>query len=319
MSDKKECNEALRLRLQEHKDRDNLKLRDLASEIGRSDSSISRYLAGKPEGDVGELEGRIDDYLRNAAKRRIIDIPAFETPATVMFAAVAEQIRKTGDVGLITGPAGIGKTKAIELYSAANTTSLHVTLCRWIRSDSALMRRLWEQIDTRGWSASHCSKASFLEQRLTGSKRLIIVDNAHRAQRSALQFLFDMHDATGCPIALVGNPEVLGNIKGNDQMFSRVGIFKDLATIGRKNRTMDDWMKTAARKLLEALMPAADGAVIAMAEEAALEPGHLRTLKKQSILAADLLQTSKFKDRPADAFCEAGNLLVRKTRGDEED
>ncbi len=318
MAEKKEFNEALQTRLQEHKDLFGLKLRDIASECGKSDSAISRYLSGKPEGDVADLEGRIEDYLRNFAKRRIIDIPAFETPATVMFAAVAEQIRKTGDVGLITGPAGIGKSKAIELYLAANGTSLAVSLCRWVRSDAALLRRLWEQIDTRGWD-KQTSRASYMEQRLAGSKRLIIVDNAHRAQRSALQFLFDLHDATGCPIALIGNPEVLEGIRSNDQMFSRVGIYKDLATIGRKNRTMDDWMRTAARKLLEALMPAADAAVITMAEEAALEPGHLRTLKKQAILASDLMKASAFKDHPAEAFSEAGKLLVRKSTHDEED
>jgi DNA transposition AAA+ family ATPase len=116
MADGKQFNEALRIRLEEHKEAANLKLSGLAAGIGKSVTAISRYMSGKPEGDVAELEARIEDYLRGEAKRRAIDIPAFDTPATGMFAALAEQIRKTGDVGLITGPAGIGKTKAIELY-----------------------------------------------------------------------------------------------------------------------------------------------------------------------------------------------------------
>jgi DNA transposition AAA+ family ATPase len=236
-----------------------------------------------------------------------------------MFAALAEQIRKTGDVGLITGPAGIGKTKAIELYQMQNQTVLTVTLCRWVRSAGSLTLKLWNQLDRRN-AARGMSKACYLEEKLVGSKRLIIIDNAHRAERSALQFLFDLHDATGCPIALVGNPEVLDSIRDNDQMFSRIGICKDLASVGKnRSKTMNDWMRHAARKLLAAILADAEDCVVRMAEETALEPGHLRTLKKQAVLAGDLLQTAMFKGRQAEAFAEAGKLLVRKAGADEED
>ncbi|MCK4627084.1 MAG: AAA family ATPase, partial [Phycisphaerae bacterium] len=72
-------------------------------------------------------------------------------------------------------------------------------------------------------------------EHLRGSKRLIMVDEAHLSKLETLNTIRQLHDSTGCPVFLVGLP-ALGRMltKGRDDdamgatLFSRQGIVRDL-------------------------------------------------------------------------------------------
>ena len=93
-------------------------LEELARLLGSNTAQLSKYLSTKegvaPVGDVGRLESVARDVMRAAARRAArVSQEVFDTPVVSQVHAVLETIRKTGDVGLIHGPAGIGKTLAL--------------------------------------------------------------------------------------------------------------------------------------------------------------------------------------------------------------
>ena len=297
-----------RERLEAYRQKANVGLREISAKLGCSASTLSRYINGVMEGDVVGLEACVEDFLRQEQRKQVFNMAPFESYATQVAHATFEQIRKTRDVGLVCGPAGVGKSVAVAMYQRDNPTAVAIEVPVWRGSEHGVARMIFENVETRGWKGRE-SVSVFLARRFAGSGRLILVDNAHRLRRGGLQWLFDFHDATECPIGLVGNPEVLDTIRANDQMHSRIGIKRELCK-DRKGKERLDWLADAADKVIAALWPAAGASVRTLARESVLERGHLRALKKRIILAMDLLQTSKFREKDVEAFVEARHMMV---------
>jgi DNA transposition AAA+ family ATPase len=276
----------------------------LGRKLGYSGTVISKYLSGVPEGDVPSLETRIEDFLKAAARRAVRDVPPFETAVTRAVHVALECTRRTDDVALLSGPAGIGKSVGIRTYVSANPLTIAITVTRWSRDDAGVVRLLWDELETSSWSGQ-VSRARYMEQRLADSQRLIVVDNAHRLSNSARAWLFDFHDVTGCPIALVGNPEVLAAIRLNDQQFSRIGLHRRLDMAG--NPSVADY----ARRMVDAMIPDAPQALYALAARVAAERGHLRALRKQLAAAIDLAAAKAYSGDLVRAFADAHALSVR--------
>lgn len=280
-----------------------LSLTQLGRELGINSSHVSKYLAGKPECDVPRLEAVIEDVLRSAALRRVERESLFETPVSKSIHSACELIQKTNDFGLIHGPAGLGKTSGVARYRTENPSALVVTLTRWGCDASGLAAALCAGMEMRG-KAAGTRRADWLVERLRGSNRLIVIDNAHRMTRSALAWIFDFHDpesesGTGCPIALVGNPELLEKIAANDQQFSRIGLLRPLKLTGAE---------TLADAMLQRLCPAHAARLIDLAKRVVSERGHLRALKKHLLLMPEFLDAAG--GDPRKAFLMAHTQLV---------
>jgi len=276
----KEFNEALRVKLAAYRADHNMTNGELAVELGVSGTAVSKYLNGKPEGDVEKLEANIEDVLQAAARRlEAGEITLIETSVTRQVNAALETIRKTNDIGLIHGPAGAGKTCALDLYRLGRPLTIIITATRWSGTSTALERALFTAISTRAWTGN-TPRMDFLIQRFKWSNRLLCIDNAQRLTISGLQWIFDFHDETGIPIALIGNPEVLNTISANDQQFSRIGLkvdvrVKDVAGIA----------SALCRKYLKA---GSDEDISDLAEKIVGNRGHLRALKKHLLLMPEM-------------------------------
>jgi len=255
--------------------------RDLARELGAGATQISKYLNGKPDWDVTDFETTIEDVLKSAALRRAGGSQTMvETSVTKQINSVCETIRKTNDVGLIFGPAGTGKTVAIAMYAERMPSAIVITLTKWAANAHGIERLLFAALETRSFRKSGQSRAQWLLSRLRNSNRILIVDNAHRLTKSGREWLFDFQDATGIPIALVGNPEVLDAIEDNDQQFSRIGIVQSVK--------LKDSSAIATRILAESA-PAANEHIGDLVRTIAGQKGHLRSLKKHLLLIPELL------------------------------
>jgi DNA transposition AAA+ family ATPase len=264
---------------------------------------VNKYLTGKPEGDVEDLETRIADMLKAASRRTATDVPPFETNVTALMRATLELIRKTNDVGLISGPAGIGKGVAVSLYCRENATAVAVEVPRWQRNESGLVGLLFDAVENSTWNGQ-TPRSLFLVERLRHSNRPIILDNAQRITRGGLEWLFDFYDRTGCPLALVGNPEVLQTIRKNDQHFSRIGINKEIRLDSKRCRDY-------ARKMVEAKVENPVDGLVDLAAQVVEQRGHLRALRKQLDLMLDLAATDKLSGDQIRAFHAAHQQLVR--------
>ncbi len=304
----REYNAAVHARLIAHLAEENKSVADVAREIGVAASAVSKYKTGKPEGNVQRMESLLEDLFKNTARRKLIQIKPGRTSVAVAIQGAFMQILRTGDVGLIHGNAGVGKTMGIHYCLPSNPTAVFTTASKWHRDYLGLVQLLWDSVETRTWRNNQ-KKADFLVEKFRGSNRLWIVDNAHRITPGGFDFLFDFHDATGVPVALVGNPGVLEVIRRNDQHFSRIGIIKEVVL---ENPAEDSVIITSQ------LAPEFNGSIAAMAEEIASEQGHLRTLKKTTLLAQDIVATPVFQNLPPEtraskAMAAAQTRLVRPT------
>jgi DNA transposition AAA+ family ATPase len=282
----------------------------LARELDSNTATVSKYLGGKPEGNIKKLEAVAEDVLKSAERRREIKVTLFTTNVTRRVEALFEQIRKTDDFGLIHGPAGLGKSRGIEMYAASHPTAIVLELNKWQCAPFGIEELLFQTLETGQWPGN-VRRVSWMIQRLARSRRLIIVDNAQRLKGPGLEWIFDFHDATGCPVALVGNPEVMIPIRRNDQQFSRIGIVREVKLEG---------LEEVAAELVSQTLPAhaGDPELLDYALQVISHKGHMRALRKQLVLARDLMEAPKFAGKPALAFKAAHTQLPRDYRLEEQ-
>lgn len=299
--------EGLRARLQAYKESEGIVLKVLASRIGSNEAAVSRYLEGKPTGDVAKLEAKILDHLDADSRRRTWNEMYFSTRAVDTCRLVFDIIRESGDIGLIHGPAGIGKTTACKAYARDHRTVIFFTAMQGRGSCWDIIKSICAHLPTpRSEDDKRLKKVDWVMQKLAGSGRLVIIDNAQRISVGGLRWLMDFNDTTGCPVALVGNPEVMDKIRDNDQMSSRIGFKQDIAEMIEEDKT---WLDEAAAAMVKQMWPQAAKDIRLLAREAAHRPGHLRTLNKQLRIAIRLSETTMCKGQTDGAFVAARSLI----------
>lgn len=305
------CDEALRARLREMRDpTKEISNNILAQALGVNAAVISQYLNNDGcvySGDVKRLELKLDDWLRNYARRRASGVNTIQCEIADEIRKAVEYIRKTNDVGEIIAASGEGKTRALELIIAGMPTAMLYHVRSWNRDLGSIESAMFDAVGSSGYNHKQ-KRAIFIVNKLRGSNRLLIVDDAHKLTRPALQWLFDLQEETQIPVALVGTYDLADKLEDDSQRSSRTGLYWPIASKSAEGN----------RKLIEhmvrELAPAANGQIeqlCDLAEQVAIEHGHFRSVHKQLKIAAELMETSKFKTWP-DAFRAAHSLLVRK-------
>jgi DNA transposition AAA+ family ATPase len=307
--------EPIRQQLNELRDQPGWSTNKLASRLGVSASVVSQYLnldeTGKlrPEGnkypgDVAALERRVVDLIRNESRRKASGVDNADCEISQAVKAALEYIRKTVDVGIIVGEAGQGKSRALELYVADNPTAVLCSVRSWTCDRSAIEAALFEAIGRTGYD-NRTRRSVYIVNKLHGSDRVIILDDAHKLTRPALQWVFDLHDETHCPIALLGTFDLEDKVKDDAQRFSRVGLRFELKPENPRD---------LIQHLIKQLCPGIDGELSELCDlcdQVARHHGHFRSVHKQLKVTTELkLSTPKLSW--CAAFRQAHSLLVRE-------
>ncbi len=282
-----------------------LTLKQIGARLGKNEGFVSKYLNGVGEGDIAAFEKRVSDMLARESRKRTWASVYFSTDAVEACFTAFDLVREASDIGLLTGPAGLGKSMAVQQYMADHKTVLGFTAVEGNGSQYDVQRGIATGLDMRKYHPRSCRLADYLREKLSGSERLVIIDNAQRVFLSGLRWIMDFHDQTGVSFCLVGNPEVMDRLQGRDQLVSRIGIKQDIAeALGRR-----DWLDHAADRMVAAMWPKAATDIAILAREAARKPGHLRTLNKQIKIGLRLCETATYKGRYAKAFVTARDLI----------
>lgn len=311
----KPFSEDVRSRLENYQKENGLSQGALGRQLNVSSTAVSKYLAGKPEGNVEKLEAIAADVLKNAERSKLIAVTLFKTSVSESVSSAIETARKTNDFCLITGNAGIGKTCGIQLYVRGNPACIYITASVWARNARDIVRAIWSAVDIQKWSGS-VKKTEYLVDRLRNSNRPLIIDNAHRLKVGGIEYLFDFHDATSIPIILVGNPEIISYLRRNDQHFSRVGLHKHITRLSRAPKAEQgdappEVVETIINQVAPSFSDCAD-----LAGKVLANRGHARSLRKQLSLADEVASKESFRtDNPNDtnraAFIHAHKHLIR--------
>lgn len=305
--------ESTRAALEAHKQAHDLTHAELGKKLGFTATRITKFLGlnrdgALPEPDAPRIQSAAKAFLRHLARRAALKESLFEDAASAGVAQVLNLIRRTGDIGLIYGNAGVGKTCGAELFCRDNPNTIMCTASRYRRSAPAIAAMIFEEMGDTDACPRNLARALWMEHQLRGAERLVLIDNAQRLTLPAIEFLCDFNDATNCGIALIGNPEVIDLVRGSDQLHSRIGIKKAI-TSGKDHRDI-------ARKLIAAIVPESKAELEDLATDALAFAGHVRHLKKQLTLTREL-----FHSQPAaaqlpwpDVWESAGQYLIKQLR-----
>ena len=204
-----------------------------AIEIGISDSALSQWLSRKYSGSDDAVSAAVQRWIetRVARARLTESLPAdpewFSTPSAEIIMAGLSYAQMAGDICLVYGSPGVGKTRAARHYA---TQYANVWVAQMFPTCT-----LWSCLDRTaravGLRASHARSSRIeadLIERLNGSRGLLVIDEAHLLGARALEELRSLHDATGTGLALVGNPLLFSRLTGHraeqfEQLYSRIG------------------------------------------------------------------------------------------------
>lgn len=203
------------------------------------------------------------------------------TPTSSKVLAALQYAQLAGDIAVIYGGAGLGKSKAIERYQH---TSMNVFAVELAPTHYGLLASL-EEIAIAVGIRDYVRSGSFLHRaicrQLRGAGALLIIDEAQHLGMRALDQIRSIHDQSKVGLALVGNELVYTQLAGRDRaayldrLYSRIGKRVHL----RKSAVADADALAAAWHVHGA-------ACRARIREIASKPGALRVLSKVLRLAA---------------------------------
>lgn len=220
------------LQLKNHMTQTGMNQTQVAQALGVSNAVISQYLKGVYKGKVGD----VDDAVRRLIGRHKDKVVEQKFNADFVSTLVARRCLDVihfahveGDINVITGAAGLGKTQALKEYVKQNPDVILVEVepsC----SPKVLLKTLCAELSLNENGLNH-ELFSRITQKLCFG-RLIVVDEAELLSTKSLEYLRRIHDLTGCGVVLTGLPRLIINLKGKHgelaQLYSRVGLSCEL-------------------------------------------------------------------------------------------
>ena len=118
------------------------------------------------------------------------------------------------DMGLVIGPAGVGKTRTIQEYKRRNRGSILIVGDITTKSCGSVLYAIAKKLS----STFHGNRNSELLQRiidqLKNSRRLLIVDESHFLTWEAFEAVRKIHDCAGIGVCYVGMPRLYAQMQG---------------------------------------------------------------------------------------------------------
>lgn len=192
--------------------------KDLSRELGDgfAPSTISQVLSGKYEGDrVGKLRAMLT-HIQHQCGAEDVPWPSHlvETEAVKYMVRSIDAVHRLRAIGVIAAPAGFGKTTVLEAVATKKPGTILVRVLPSNSTPVGLIKLICHAIDQPYRRSTEALLASL--DKLRGSKRLMLIDEAHRLRPQALEVVRDFCDA-GVAIVLAGAPQLIQMINDTEQ------------------------------------------------------------------------------------------------------
>ncbi|XBX03579.1 AAA family ATPase [Enterocloster clostridioformis] len=133
-----------------------------------------------------------------------------------------------GDISLIYGDAGLGKTVSLKEYVSTHPDVIYLELKDCDKSTKGVCEKILFCIGKEMRGVDRLLVDTITDY-LTSNPKLIIIDEAQHLSIRALENLRAINDATESGIVLCGNPTVYDRMHGKGQahfaqLYSRIGI-----------------------------------------------------------------------------------------------
>lgn len=206
----------------------------VGQELGISGAAVSSFLSGKyktPHTIIPKVAMLLDMHQKKAVAPKAPEFAPTSISRTVTNAIAYAHLR--GVISVVYGDAGVGKTSTVKEYVKNDPLALLITISPTYASITGVNELIAGQLGVRERVARRIT-AEIID-RLKGSGRVLIVDEAQHLTVRALNHLRCLSDESGIGIALIGNEEVYSKLRGSGkadfaQLFSRVGMRKYVQT-----------------------------------------------------------------------------------------
>jgi DNA transposition AAA+ family ATPase len=217
-----------------------------AKEIGISPTTLTQLLGGTYAADPTRQIERLAKWLglqeEARAQAKLPPAPAWvTTPLAERCLAALGYAQMAGDIAVIYGAAGLGKTTAAREYARRYPNVWIATMSPATAGVSTALEEVCLALGFRDLPQGAARMSRAIVSRIAGTGGLIVVDEAQHLSVSALDAIRAIHDATGVGLALIGNELVYARMTGGyraaylDRLYSRIGKRVRLARAGRED------------------------------------------------------------------------------------
>jgi hypothetical protein len=225
----------VRTRIKALLDSDTVTQAEIAKKAGISSGAVSRWVAGKYEGDNAAVEKSLQIYLVSRERQSDFLLPEFPTYVPTR---ISERIltaltygHMAADLVLVYGKPGVGKTVALNHYAGKRNNVWVVRASPSTANAGGILEEIALALGLKGSDIS--GRAARMQRRIVfqvlGTQGLLIIDEAQHLKLAALETLRAIHDQANIGLVLCGNEDVYSRLNGGArtavfaQLFSRIG------------------------------------------------------------------------------------------------
>lgn len=221
--------QALRERLQKYMEDTGVTINNVARGANISSAALSQWIREIYPSNAKKIEVNVAKFLlreitKKASPKEII--PFLKLSPSQRFYDVAKICHHEGEIGVIIGEAGIGKTMSAKQYARENPDVILIEADLGYTAKH-LFNELHKKIGLSGEESIHVMLNDLIEK-LKNSGRFIIIDEAENLPYKALDLIRRVYDKANIGLLLVGMPRLLYNLRGRKgeyaQLYSRVAI-----------------------------------------------------------------------------------------------
>jgi DNA transposition AAA+ family ATPase len=199
-----------------------------AQQLGMSGATVSTWLKGEYKGNIGEIDIKVKAYLQQRRERdlfRDCEGLVAQTSTLERLHKFARMIHNERKIGACVASPGKGKTIGVYKYMQDNPTSILIET-DYTYTGPVVFSELHKMLHCGSGRGEFHAIYSEVIERLRGSERLLIIDEAEYLSYKALELIRRLHDKAGIGILLVGTRKLIDNLKGSKgqyaQLFSRI-------------------------------------------------------------------------------------------------
>jgi len=175
----------------------NKSLQALAGLLGIAASSLSSLMRREYSGDADRQLRKIEEFLdRETEREQRPSLQKFvETTVSKRIFSVLRKNHVHGTMGAVIGEAGVGKSRSFKEYAMRNENVIYMTAGGWKCTPAGVARAIAQAVAPEmPRNASTADRCETIIDKLAGTSKLIIIDQAHQITERGHELIQNLWD-----------------------------------------------------------------------------------------------------------------------------